>query len=166
MTQQNINLPQLESLAMTWENFFETFKPEGLFLQYMNVDSIHKSINQKRISITEINYYYGKIRHKSYGECNSGVLYFYEWLIYLNSISNINKPLPPKAIEQLSIILYSKYYYFYLSDLKLILEGLLEGQYGKFYGSVDAQLIMSAFKEYAAARKKTEENIKSNKVIY
>lgn len=140
-------------IELTWEKFYEGCKPEGLIIQYWDVNNIYQSVCKKRVTLKDIKEKFGKYRHKIYGECDCGILYCYEWLNYLNQVSNINKPLPPEGAKQLSFILYVKYYYFYLSDLKLILEGILEGKYGKFYGSVDAQLIMSAFKEYADKRR-------------
>ena len=157
---QQTNNPQLELSSMTWEQFYEKCKPEDLIIRYWNVNGISDSLSKKRITLKEMNITFGKYRHKIYGECECGILYCYEWLNYLNQVSNINKPLPPQSAKQLSFILYAKYFYFYLSDLKLILEGILEGKYGKFYGSVDAQLIMSAFKEYADKRKQTEYEMK------
>lgn len=140
----------------TWDEFIEMYNPENLIIQYWRVSSIQQSISTKRITFREIKDMFGMYKHKVFGECDCGILYYYEWLNYLNNISNINKPLPTKNLVQLSTILYTKYYYFYLSDLKLILEKILEGEYGKFYGSVDAQLIMCAFKEYSIKRKQVE----------
>ncbi|MDR1370148.1 MAG: hypothetical protein LBJ72_08520 [Dysgonamonadaceae bacterium] len=151
----------IEFSSMTWEQFYDKCKAENLIIQYWNVNSISQSIEKRRITLREINDAFKKYKHKIYGECDGGVLYCYEWLNYLNEVSNINKPLPPAGAQKLSFILYAKYFYFYLSDLKLILEGILEGKYGKFYGSVDAQLIMTAFKEYADKRKQTEYEFKN-----
>lgn len=156
-------IQQLDLSSMTWEQFYETYKPEGLIPLYWSVTTVFQSLSKQRVTLKDINVSFGKYRHKIYGESECGVLYCFEWLNYLNSVSNINKPLPPTSAQQLSFILYAKYYFFYLSDLKLILEGILESKYGKFYGSVDAQLIMSAFKEYADKRKQTEFEINSKR---
>jgi hypothetical protein len=148
-------MQQTELKFENWEQFYEHCKPEGLIMQYWSVSSITQSISKKRITFREMNDRFGEYNHKIYGKCLCGILYFYEWLNYLNMLSNINKPLPPEVLKQLSFILYTKYFYFYLSDLKLILESILEGKYGKFYGSVDSQLLMSAFNEYSQKRKET-----------
>jgi len=152
---------QTQLLPDTWEQFFEKCKPEILILQYWQVVYIEDSLSKKRITFREMRDKYGTINHKKYGICEAPVLYFFEYLNYFNTLSNINKPLPAVAIKQLSLILYSKYYYFYLSDLKLILEGLLEGKYGKFYGSVDSVLISSAFKEYSDKRMQKQYELKN-----
>lgn len=145
----------------TWDEFIEFYHPEKLIIQYYKVISIEQSIEQKRTTLREIKDYFGVYKHKVFGESECGILYVYEWLDYLNSISNINKPLPVKNLVQLAMIIYTKYYYLYLSDLKLILEKILEGEYGKFYGSVDAQLILTAFKEYSSKRKQKEYELNS-----
>lgn len=163
MSEQMFN--PLEVLSKGWEHFFQQFPPEKLILQFCRVETVQQSISTNRMALQHIQSYMGKYEHKKYGLCDSGILYVYEWLDYLNSISNINKPLPAKNIQQLSYILYAKYHYFYLSDLKIILERILEGKYGKFYGSVDAQLIMTAFKEYDQERKKLIEELKYKETI-
>ncbi|MDR1202411.1 MAG: hypothetical protein LBL58_12420 [Tannerellaceae bacterium] len=153
-------------LPLTWEECYAICRPEELFSQYWETDNIWKSITKPRVSLRDINYKYPRYKHNVYGECEVGVLYFYEWLNYLNSISNINKPLPPQMIGQMAKILYSKYYYFYFSDLKLLLEGILEGKYGHFFGSVDSQLIMTAFKVYDTERRKLLKELEEEKKKY
>ncbi len=152
-------------VPLTWEQFYEQCKPEGIIMQYWQVNKIYDSIRKNRLTFRQMNLKYGRINHKKYGECDCGVLYYYEWLNYLNAVSNINKPLPPVTVKQLAFILYTKYFYFYIADLKLILEWILEGRYGVFYGSVDSQLIMRAFREYSEERRKLMKQFFPERVI-
>jgi len=164
MTQdQQINNQQLELSSMTWEQFYETCKPEDLINKYYNVKTIYHSFQKRRISIRDINNTFGTYKHKTYGECECGILYCYEWIKYLNEFSNINKPLTEKNLIHLSKWIYTKYNHFYLCDLKLLLEWILEGKYGKFFGSVDSQLIISAFKEFNDVIMRIEKEIENKK---
>jgi len=153
--QQSNNLP-IELSSMTWEQFYEKYRPEELFNLYWSVNTVSQSLSKTRFTLKNINDTFGYYQHKKFGKCECGILYYYMWLDYLNRISNVSKPLPPESMGQLARWLYVKYYTFYLSDLKIILEGILEKKYGMFFGSVDAQLIMSAFKEYAESRRQKE----------
>jgi len=153
-----------EWMSMTWEQFYKNYKPECLTILYWDIKSVYQSLtHDDPIPLVAINKHFVSVKHKKYGECLPGILYMFEWLTYLNDFSNINKPLPLKNLEWLSKHLYTTYFYLYLSDLKLIFEWILEGKYGKFYGSVDAQLIMSAFKAYSDEIIQVKYKLKSNK---
>ena len=127
----------------TWGDFITICSPANLCRQYSKVTRIYHSIERSRISLKEISEAYPQT-----DGVPAGMLYVKTWIEYFNEFSNINKPLPHTQINNVSVMLYTKYLHFYLSDLKLILEWILEGRYGKFYGSVDSQLILSAFYEY------------------
>jgi len=153
----------LSKMPSTWQEFYIPCQPENLFSLYYDVKTIYDSISKNRVTIGEVTRQYGSFKHKRYGECDFGVLYFYEWLTYLNEVSNINKPLPPKEITRISRMLFLDYHHFYIADLKLILMGILEGDYGNFFGSLDSQLVFRAFKEYNAKRNKLIKDIQSDK---
>jgi hypothetical protein len=144
----------ITKLPLKWEAFYEPCKPENLFSLYFNVKTVYDSISKQRVILGEVTDHYGSIKHKKYGNCDFILFYYFEWLNFLNEVSNINKPLPQRETERLARILMVEYYHFYISDLKLILMGILEGEYGKFFGSVDSQLILTAFKEYNMKRRK------------
>ena len=148
----NPKQPELSSL--TWEQFFDFYKPECLIERYWNINSIEQSITTYQMTFAEMRDKFGDIKHKKYGNCEFGALYYHEWLSYLNEISNTSKPLPVKFIGDIARWLYVKYCYFCISDLKLLLEGILEGKYGQFFGSIDSQLILRAFKEYDEKRRR------------
>jgi hypothetical protein len=94
-----------------------------------------------------------------------GIDYFAQWLKFFNRFSNINKEMPMDIIRWAAIDLYSKYSHLYFADLKVLFECLLEAKYGKFYGSVDTVLIMSAFLHYDEERSRILNEEKKRKEI-
>ena len=82
-----------------------------------------------------------------------GLEYLAMYIAYMNVFLNINKGIPEHIIKQLGYIIYQRYNYFTLADLKLLFDHILESRYGTFYGSIDTQRIISSFYEYANERK-------------
>lgn len=129
-----------------WRKFVEWQSPEQLVVNYDFVNSFYDVYETSPITLKLLTDIYP--RKESY----AGYEYLGSWLRYLNDFLNINKGLQTEHIDQLSYILYAKYNHFRLSDLKLLLEYVLESRYGTFYGSIDTQRISSSFFEYNRER--------------
>jgi hypothetical protein len=143
----NETITSINELYPTWKDFINANHPSNLVSQYRNITIISESIVKKRLSLGDITVQY----RNSQGEETMGVVYLYEWLKFLNIFSNI-RPLPDDVMKHLSLMLYVKYWRYFLSDLKLVFERITDGRYGKFYGSVDTQLILYVFREYEEER--------------
>ena len=130
----------------TYKNFLVDYKPEQLLVLYDDINSIAQSVVCVRLTVEDVNAVY------SYDKFPAGVDYVEKWLDFLNRFSNINKPLvETKAV---AYMLYNDYKHFHLADLKVLFKLLMMGEYGSFYGSVDAQRILTAFASYARERDK------------
>ena len=129
----------------TYQKFLEQNKPDFLLVTFSGVTTIEQSIERTRMQISDLEIVYPDAQ-------NTSEDYFKKWLMRLNSILNIQKPLT--EIDTVAYMLYSGYRHLYLSDLKLILEKLIRGEYGQFYATVDAQRIMQGFILYDKERNK------------
>lgn len=129
----------------TYPKFLEQNKPDFLLVTFSGVTTIEQSIERHRMQISDLEIVYPDAQ-------NTSEDYFKKWLMRLNSILNIQKPLT--EIDTVAYMLYSGYRHLYLSDLKLILEKLIRGEYGQFYATVDAQRIMQGFILYDKERNK------------
>lgn len=130
-----------------WQDFINGQSPEQLVVNYDFVNSLSDVHGTSPITLLLLTKIYP--RKQSY----AGFEYIDLWLRFLNDFLNINKGLQSQYIKQLSYMLYSKYNYFRLSDLKLLFNYILESRYGTFYGSIDSQRIVSSFFEYNQERK-------------
>ena len=142
----------------TYKEFLEELAPKQLLSVYWNVSSITQCLEKRYITIIDIREAYSSEKPKA------GVDYLERWLIYLNNFSNINKKL--EETNAVAHMIYSGYYFFTLADLKVLFEKIMRSEYGTFYGSVDAQRIISSFEEYNKERKKEASKIqKINNLI-
>lgn len=148
----------------TYEKFIAEQDPKRLLVNYSDFHEIKDAISIRRITIQEMDEMYKT------SEISPGPDYFAKWILFFNKFTNINKGMPTDTIEWVAIQLYSKYCHFYFADLKVIFEHLLESRFGKFYGSVDTVLIMSAFTEYDKHRNrilhKEKEQIEVQKALW
>lgn len=144
--QNKIQQSTLE-LYPTYEKFFQVLKPANLKLMYDDIVDVSDSVSELRLTLYDLQTIYTDGQ-----SFNPGINYIKSWLEYLNGFSGINKPLT--ATEDVAIFLYTDFKHFYLTDLKVIFDFMMkkEGEYGKFYAAVDAQIIVSDFYRYSRTR--------------
>lgn len=70
------------------------------------------------------------------------------WLVYLNDILNLNKPMSEDQIEMCAIEIANEYYALKFSDLTLLFKRIISGTYGEFYESLSISKVLSFFREY------------------
>lgn len=128
----------------TFEAFIKDYEPKNLLVIYADKNTIEDSVTRVGLTLEDINTMYA----------NNGTLpgayYMVYWLQFLNKFSNITKPLT--ELQAVSVMLYNSYRYFHLADLKIIFEKIMKSEYGTFYGSVDAQRIITSFFQYSVER--------------
>jgi len=141
---ENLNPIQQQALSIypTYQKFLDDYKPAQLLVSFENISTIEESVSKPRITIGDLCMIYPDPS----GVKNVSVDYIVQWLQFLNRISNINKPLI--EIDPVAIMIYNSYKLLYLTDFKILFERILKAEYGVFYGSVDAQLILRAFVQY------------------
>lgn len=130
----------------TYKEFLQDYKPEQLLVLYDDISTVEKSVAGVRLTIDDVDKVY------SSDQFSAGVNYLELWLDFVNRFSNINKPLV--ETRAVAFMIHNDYKHFHLADLKVIFKNLMIGEYGSFYGSVDAQRILTAFAQYASARRK------------
>jgi hypothetical protein len=149
----NLTPLQLKVLSIypTYQKFMIDFKPIQLLVQYDDVNTIEQSLSNQRMTIGDICMIYPT------DKTNASVDYIREWLSALNRTLNINKPLTD--LDPIAYMLYKDHKYLYLTDFKIIFERIVRGDYGMFYGSVDAQLILKSFVNYTGEWKSIKKKI-------
>lgn len=74
------------------------------------------------------------------------------WLVYLNEVLNLNKPMNETQIELCANSVMKEFYYLKISDLSLLFHRIITGQYGEFYESLSIAKLLSFFREYEKER--------------
>lgn len=74
------------------------------------------------------------------------------WLVYLNDILNLNKPMTEDQIELCAQEINNTYYSLKMSDLTYLFKKIISGQYGEFYESLTIAKVLSFFRSYFEER--------------
>lgn len=83
-----------------------------------------------------------------------------EFITDLVEFLNVGKIMNASQINQTSIYILKYFPHFNLADLKLFFDKMKLGHYGKFYDSVDGQLILSKMEEYSQDRMNEYEQLR------
>ncbi|WP_237421193.1 hypothetical protein [Flavobacterium sp. Sd200] len=70
------------------------------------------------------------------------------WLVYLNDILNLNKPMTEDQIELCAIEVIDTYGSLKMSDLTFLFRKIISGQFGEFYESLTIQKVLTFFRQY------------------
>ena len=70
------------------------------------------------------------------------------WLVYLNDMLNLNKPMTEDQIEHCATEVICLYGSLKMSDLTYLFRKIISGQYGEFYESLTVQKVLTFFREY------------------
>lgn len=79
------------------------------------------------------------------------------WLVYLNDILNLNKPMTEDQIEMCATEIVNEFYMLKFSDLTLLFKRIISGEYGEFYESLTIPKVLSFFRSYLDERFKIAE---------
>lgn len=107
------------------------------------VKTIDQAINSKSVTIGTF--------HREKGRDFTEALVA-GWLIYLNDILNLNKPMTEDQIEMAATEIVNEYYGLKFSDLTLIFKRIISGAYGEFYEALSIPKVLSWFRQYFEER--------------
>ena len=74
------------------------------------------------------------------------------WLVYLNDILNLNKPMTEDQIELCALEINQAYYTLKISDITYLFRRIISGHYGEFYESLTIPKVLAFFKDYFEQR--------------
>lgn len=74
------------------------------------------------------------------------------WLVNLNSVLNLKRPMTDEAIEMCAIDISNDFYAIKISDLAFLFKRIYSGFYGEFYESLSIPKVISFFREYFEER--------------
>lgn len=74
------------------------------------------------------------------------------WLVYLNDILNLNKPMTEDQVELCALEIVDAHYTLKMSDLTYLFRKIISGTYGEFYESLTVAKVLSFFRDYFEQR--------------
>ena len=74
------------------------------------------------------------------------------WLTHLNELLDLKRPMTDQQIDYATVFIINDYGTLKFSDLSLIFNQILKGEYGSFYESLGIDKIMKIFSDYFEQR--------------
>jgi len=121
------------------KNLLEKYHPSNCMTNSGKLATIEDAVNSKAPSIASFQRDQGR-------EFTEGLITF--WLLYLNKILNLNKPMSEDQIKLCSSMVVEEYYMLKVSDLTLLFKRIISGQYGEFYERLSIDKVMTFFRTY------------------
>lgn len=115
------------------------YNPKNCFKYANKVTSIDKAINAEAPTIATFK------REKS-REFTLNLIMM--WLVYLNAMLNLNKPMSEEQIEMCAEEIINEFYALKISDLTLLFKRIIAGSYGEFFESISTAKLLSYFRDY------------------
>ena len=125
------------------KNLLEKYSPNNCMLHAGKVKTIEEAMNSKAPSI-------GRFQNEHGSQFTKGLMTF--WLLYLNKILNLNKPMSEDQINLCSSMIVEEFYMLKVSDLTLLFKRIISGQYGEFYERLSIDKVLTFFREYLEER--------------
>ena len=125
------------------KNLLEKYSPKNCMLHAGKITTIEQALNSKAPSIASFQRQQGR-------QFTEGLITF--WLLYLNNILNLNKPMSEEQINLCSNMVVEEFYMFKVSDLTLLFKRIISGQYGEFYERLSIDKILTFFRTYLEER--------------
>jgi hypothetical protein len=125
------------------KNLLEKYSPKNCMLHAGKVKTIEEAMNSKAPSI-------GRFQNEHGSQFTEGLMTF--WLLYLNKILNLNKPMSEDQINLCSSMVVEEFYMLKISDLTLLFKKIISGQYGEFYERLSIDKILTFFRTYLEER--------------
>lgn len=85
---------------------------------------------------------------------NTPVMWLVPQLVNLSEFCGARDKLTTDQLEDLASIITTEYYYLKISELMLFFHRFKAGHYGRFYGSIDPLIIVTAVRDFLKERSK------------
>lgn len=92
----------------------------------------------------------GKIQREQSKKFTEGLVLV--WLMYLNEILNLNKPMSEEQMKLAAVLICEEFYMLKMSDLTLLFKRIISGQYGEFYERLSINKVLTFFRNYLEER--------------
>lgn len=125
------------------KNLLEKYSPKNCMLHAGKIATVQQALNSKAPSIASFQREQGR-------QFTEGLITF--WLLYLNKVLNLNKPMSEDQINLCSSMVVEEFYMLKVSDLTLLFKRIISGQYGEFYERLSIDKILTFFRTYLEER--------------
>lgn len=121
------------------EKLLKVYSPKNCMQHSSKIKTIKEAMNLNSPSIGSLQRIQGK---------NFTISMIMGWLVYLNELLNLNKPMSQDQIEMCAISILDEFYALKFSDLTLLYKKIISGSYGEFYESLSIPKVLTFFRDY------------------
>lgn len=130
-------------------SLLKVYSPKNCLNHGSKLKTINQAMNADAPTLGTFNREHGK-------EFTEGLIM--AWLMHLNLILNLKRPMSDEAIEMCAIDVVKEFYAIKISDLTFLFKRIYSGYYGEFYESLSIPKVMTFFREYFDERCDVAEN--------
>ena len=142
--QNEVTVVQQQPTAIiSSEKFLMVYAPANCMKYSYKVATLGEAINLSSPYINQIK------REQGEPFCEKFIML---WLVYLNEMLNLNKPMTESQIRLCAAQLLAEYGYLKITELTLIFKRILSGEYGEFYERLGIDKLLKFFREYDKER--------------
>ena len=125
------------------EKFFKVYSPANCVAHSYKLKTIADALDRPTPSLNAVKRDYGA------EACDKFVM---AWLIYLNEMLNLSRPMSEEQIRLCSSQIMNDYGYLKLTELSFIFKRILSGEYGEFYERLGIDKLLTFFRQYDKER--------------
>lgn len=142
--QNEVIVRQNQALAtISNEKFLEVYSPNNCLMHSTGIKGVSDALSRQTLSLVQIKKSKGEAFLRSYISL---------WLIYLNELLNLNKPLTEAQIRLCAEQIIAEYHHLKISELSLIFKRIVSGECGELYERISMPKVMSIFRKYDQER--------------
>ena len=125
------------------EKFLAVYSPNNCLMHSTGIKGVSDALSRQTYSLIQIKKDKGEAFLRSYISL---------WLIYLNELLNLNKPLTEAQIRLCAEQIMADYHHLKISELSFIFKRIVSGEFGELYERISMPKVMSIFRQYDEER--------------
>jgi hypothetical protein len=137
------------SHKITWKKFCETYTISKL-QRNLKVTNVKEALSLKTPTIGAITREFGVKKAETYIKL---------WIINLNEIINVKRPLKDFQIDECAMNIVEDYKHISIADINLIFKNAKKGKYGELYETLSIDKICQWFESYFDERMNVAETL-------
>jgi hypothetical protein len=143
MEARKLVIRETNTLTTSSQKLLTLYSPKNCLAKGNKIKQVSDCFESKAPSI-------GKMQ-RSQGKSFTNA-YMMAWLVYLNEVLGLNKPMSEEQIRLCAQMILDDYYMLNVADLTLMFRRVLKGDYGEFYERLSIDKIQKIFKAYFEER--------------
>ena len=132
--------------TLSKSDFSKNYSPKNVMKYSGKIKTLNDAIKTQSSSIAKFKSIYGSEFIEAWVTI---------WLLYINDMLNLRRPMTEDQIELCSVQIVDEYKLLKITDLALLTKRIINGEYGEFYESLSIAKVMTFFRDYTEERLNT-----------